>query len=257
MKMRKHFTGAATAILTFILGIALGSFRIDLSRASEPSTKPLVEVPVSTHSVSETSESSEVSCLNLIEDNNFHSKLNGWKLSSEEPLSDYEIDAAKLIPLTSGRVLAGAGRTLVMLNSQKRVVWKYEVSQWLIDFDVVESTGLIYGTAGDNIMFILDISSGNELKAISRNGSAAYGQVKAYGRDACLITDNFWGYRDKVRDLDLEPMKDGIAAWRGTRLLWHIDFPPDAELIVNGKRIFGLTKTKTSVYVKEIFPPKV
>jgi hypothetical protein len=53
----------------------------------------------------------------------------------------------------------------------------------------------------------------------------------------------------------MEPMKDGIIAWRGTRELWHRDFPPGAELVVKDKRIFAVTKTKTTVYIKEIFPP--
>jgi hypothetical protein len=51
-------------------------------------------------------------------------------------------------------------------------------------------------------------------------------------------------------------MKDDITAWRGTRVLWHADFPPDADLIINGTRIFGVTKTRTKVYVMEFFVTK-
>ena len=153
-----------------------------------------------------------------------------------------------------------------MFDSQKRVIWEYNLpGGWLIDFDVVEATGLVYGTAGDNIMFILDLSSGKELEKSGRNGSAAYGDVKAYGKDLCLIRDDFRVYREKVPDPSFEPMKDRLAAWRGTQLLWQLDFPPDAELIVREKKIFALTKTKTRVYLKGsicsqnvvVSPPKI
>ncbi|HET6975537.1 MAG TPA: hypothetical protein VFI24_04390 [Pyrinomonadaceae bacterium] len=244
--MKKHLVGVATTAFTFMLSIAIGAARLPAPQHSdEPEPQP----------VSTTINESEEDCFSLIDDNNFHSKLNGWKLPQDgESLSHDDINAAKIIPISSGGLITGAGTTLSRFDSQKRVVWQYEVPQWLIDFDVVESTGLVYGTAGDNIMFILDLSSGKELKSISRNGSAAFGEVKAYGTNECLVTDAFGVYREKG-PRDMEPMQDGLTGWRGTRELWHIDFPADAELIVKGKRIFAVTKTKTSVYIKEIFPP--
>ncbi len=51
-------------------------------------------------------------------------------------------------------------------------------------------------------------------------------------------------------------LNDGIGVWRGTKKLWHSDFPPDAELAVNDKRILAITKTTAGIYVKEIFAPK-
>jgi len=51
-------------------------------------------------------------------------------------------------------------------------------------------------------------------------------------------------------------MKDGITCWRGTEILWHLDFPPDAELVVNGKRILAVTRSKKAIYVNEIAPPQ-
>jgi len=47
-----------------------------------------------------------------------------------------------------------------------------------------------------------------------------------------------------------------ITAWRGTEALWSLEFPPDAELVVNRDRIFAVTKTDKSIYVSEIIPPK-
>ena len=252
----KHYARVLAVLFTFTLGVVLGTVEINTRPTSEPSIKTSVDASPG-NSVSDTSQISEESCFELIDDNDFHPKLNGWSIPlSNEPFFVEEIEQVKVIPLSKGRSLIGAGQVLTMFDSQRRVVWTYDVpGGWLIDFDVVETTGLVYGTAGDNIMFILTLSSGAELERIGRNGSAAFGEVRAYGKDLCLIKDNFWGYRQKVPDPSFEPMKDRLAAWRGTHILWEVDFPPDAELIVNGKKILALTRTKTKVYLKEIQLP--
>ena len=250
--MYRHYVGLVAATFAFMLGLVLGTMRLNPRQVSEPSPPTAAATAPSINCVS---TSAEESSFDLVDDNSFHSNLNGWELPlSDEPLADFEISELEFVPLTGGGSLVGVGQSLFMFDAQRRVVWEYDSPNPLIDFDVVETTGLVYGTAGDNIMFILELSSGKELEAIARNGSAAYGQVTAYGRDQCLIKDNFSVYRDKLPP-DLEPMKDGLAAWRGTELLWHIDFPPDAELIVRGKKIFALTKTKTRVYLKEVATP--
>jgi hypothetical protein len=89
----------------------------------------------------------------------------------------------------------------------------------------------------------------------SRNGSAAYGVAEKYGDDMCLVTENFVMYREKSRGDKFDPMKDGITCWRGTKIVWQLDFPPDAELVVSGKRILAVTKSKKAIYVQEITPP--
>jgi hypothetical protein len=183
---------------------------------------------------------------------------NGAKLPLKyKCLDEGAPDPVQFLPLPSGQMLVGICDALYMLDSQRRITWKYTVPQMLFDFTFIESTGLIYGTAGDNTMFILEASSGKQLVFDSRNGRAAYGVVKSYGNDQCLITDNFAGYREVTRDSpSIPPMKDGITAWRGTKVLWHTDFPPDADLVVNGSRILAVTKSKDGVFVKEIEIPE-
>jgi hypothetical protein len=105
-------------------------------------------------------------------------------------------------------------------------------------------------------MFIINATTGKVEFSDSRNGSAAYGVAKKYGDDMCLVTDNFVMYREKSRSARIEPMNDGITCWRGTRILWHLDFPPDAELVVSSKRIFAVTKSRKAIYVNEIIPPQ-
>lgn len=192
-------------------------------------------------------------------DERYITKLNGTKLKlnygSWAPAVDIPsfIQTAKILPLKTG-LLVGLEDTLYRLNQAYEVVWKYREGQWIDDYTIVESTGLIYVTAGDNVMVILDAVSGKKLHRDSRNGSAAYGVAENYGTDMCLVTDSFAIYREKARDVP--PMNDGITCWRGEKALWRQEFPPDAQLVVNGDRILAVTKTKTGIYLNEIHPPK-
>lgn len=165
------------------------------------------------------------------------------------------IDGAEVQPIGRRDLLVSYGDALYRLNADLKPAWEYRTAQFVIDFEFIPSRNLIYVTAGDNIMAILNAETGEEIYSNGRNGSAAYGVAKQFGEDTCLVTDNFRMYREKFRPGDGEPMRDGIACWRGNEELWQMDFPPDAELVVDGKRIVAVTKSKDAIYVKEISPP--
>jgi outer membrane protein assembly factor BamB len=162
---------------------------------------------------------------------------------------------SKVVALPSGRTIAALRDALYMLGTDGRAVWKLDVPQTVFDFAYVGATGLVYVTAGDNNLMILDAATGRVLRNESRNGSAAFGVTIPYGEDACLVTDDFSGYRGFYYG-DSEPMRDGVAAWRGTKMLWRVEIPPDAELQVVGSRIFAVTKTSYRILVKEIKTPR-
>lgn len=162
---------------------------------------------------------------------------------------------SKVVALPSGRTLAALGGALYLLGTDGRAVWKLDAPQTVFDFAYVGATGLVYVTAGDNNLMILDAATGRVLRSESRNGRAAFGVTIPYDDDACLVTDDFSGYRDFYYG-DSQPMRDGVAAWRGTKMLWRVEIPPDAELQVVGSRIFAVTKTSYRVLVKEIKTPQ-
>jgi hypothetical protein len=195
-----------------------------------------------------------------LSDDRYISKFNGTKLKLNYGSWALPVDipsfiqAAKILPLKTGGLLVNLEDTLYKLDDKSQVVWKYKEAQPITDYSLVESTGLIYGTAADNVMFILNLTNGKEQHRDSRNGSAAYGVAQDYGSDMCLVTDYFEVYREKAREI--APMNDGITCWRGEKALWHQEFPPDAQLVVNGNRILAVTKTKTGIFLNEIHPPK-
>ena len=169
-----------------------------------------------------------------------------------------KLSVSKVVALPSGRTLAAAGDALYMLGADRRAVWKLEVPQTVIDFAYVKATGVIYVTAGDNNLFILDAATGRVLHNESPNGRAGFGAAIPYGDDVCLVTKDFGGYRADYRGIEttVAPTQDAVTAWRGTRMLWRAEVPPDAELQVVGSKIFAVTKTRSNILVKEIKPPK-
>ena len=188
--------------------------------------------------------------------------FNGTKLPldypenvSKENLSTY-IETAKVLPLKTQGFIVGFGDKIYKFGNKLQVVWKYKTAQQVIAFAFVETTNLIYGTAGDNAMFILDAETGKELHTYGRNGRAAYGIVQKFGKDTAIVMDNFSMYREGDRNINYASMNDGISLWHNTKEIWHQDFPPDAELVVNDKRILAITKTTAGIYIKEIFAPR-
>lgn len=253
--LKQKVSGIIVASLAFACGAGLV---YTLRREPAAETKPAS--PVSTPPVVDCMPAEDVS--ELLGDS---PELQVWKNSHSGttlPL-DYEralewgelSESSKVVALPSGRTLASAGDTLYMLDADKRIVWQCEVPQVVIDFAHIEATGLIYVTAGDNFMCIIDARTGRELAHESRNGSAGFGRVIPYGADGCLVMDSYGGYRIG-RPVGALPMQDGVTAWRGTRMLWHVDVPPDAELQVVGSKVYAVTKTKTRILVKEIWVPK-
>lgn len=255
--MKKTFTIIIFSVVSFAAG-ALSMLLLNNS-ASQAQNIENQPKPSSTPGFSQLYEDDEVPKLL---DDKFVTDFAGKKLNLENPTKfskDYRaafIKDAKILPLKTQELIVGFGDKIYKFDDKYQIVWTYEVAQWIIDFGFVESTNLIYGTAGDNIMFILNADTGKQLYINGRNGKAAYGTVQNYGKDTTLIIDDFLMYREGSRYENYASLNDGIGLWRGAKELWHLDFPPDAELVVKDKRILAVTKTTAGIYVKEIFPPQ-
>ena len=130
-------------------------------------------------------------------DDKYVTKFNGTRINLDYDTGvmsgdiPWAVDAAKVSPLKGGDVLVNLGDSLYRINRQQHVVWRHPTPQTVFDYAYIESTNLVYGTAGDNIMFVLNATTGKEEFSDSRNGSAAYGVAVKYGDDMCLVTNNF------------------------------------------------------------------
>jgi len=164
-----------------------------------------------------------------------------------------EIEDAKVAVLTGGGMLVGICNTLFDLDQNAQLVWQHTVAGELIDFAFIPSTGLVYVTALDNNLYILDAANGSVLLNHSRNGAMAYGRVLPYLDDICLVTDDNSMYRSRLSNPSLT---DSVTAWRGTEALWNVELPPGAVLAVRGSRILALTASKEGAFLQEVAVPK-
>jgi len=256
--MNKTLLVALVSSLSFLAGLVVNySGQVQVTKsANQNSSQPV-------GATSSPAPCPQVDEFPKLIDDSYVTKINGTRLnldySSGIPPAGlpYAVDGAEIKATNDGGLMVNFGDTLYRLDNRLRVLWKYQTAQLMFDYTYVDSTKLIYGTAGDNVMFVLDANTGKQKTGESRNGSAGFGLTARFGADMCLVEDNFRIYREKARlPAGIEPMKDGISCWRGTTKLWERDFPPDADTVVSGEKIFAVTKSKKAIYVREILPPQ-
>jgi hypothetical protein len=155
---------ALFCLAAFLLGVGVTSVCL-LSRvqARNVSTLPVV-APTPTPSPTD----DDPDLRKLIDDRRI-TKFNGtklklsygsWALPVDIP---FYINDAAVLPLKTGGLLVNLENMLYRLDARNNVVWKHREAQPIFDFSLVESTGLVYGTAGDNVMFILNATDGKTI----------------------------------------------------------------------------------------------
>lgn len=165
-----------------------------------------------------------------------------------DPWGCPEIPIPPLI-ISPDRMLITSCNSLYMLDSKKRVVWKWATSGAAItDQPVIDSTGTIYVIALDLIWVALDAGTGELKCRKNSNGRATYSQIKPYRDDQYLVVTNVEGYRE-AHAMD-EP--DRLVLCKGRKEIWTKDFPANATLQVWGDRILAITSEKGRAEIVEI-----
>lgn len=259
MNLKPNRNRLRIAALTFLCGLALNwAFNPaapEMTSTTDAGTLRSVEPPAAT-SRKPAGLEDEVKYVGPFTLATGEYPTSGFPLELDYSALDAQLlSESKILPLPSGRILAAAGNTVYMLGGTGtgQTAWSHTEPQPIFDVEYVAATNLVYVTAGDNQLLILDAWAGRQLHRESRQGRSGFKQTVAYGRDVCLVTDDNSGYR-AAEDF-IPPMSDGVTAWRGTKMLWHRELPPDAELRVSGDRIFAVTKTRSRVLVTELNPP--
>src|SRR6267143_1975996 len=169
--MKKSVLVGLVSFLSFVGGLAVNSS----SHAQKASSNQNAQTALATSTPTPCPEPD--SFPRLIDDK-YVTKFNGERINLDYDTGvmsgdiPWAVDAAKVTALKGGDVLVNLGDSLYRLNHQQRVVWRYQTPQTVFDHAYVEATDLVYGTAGDNIMFILNATTGKEEFSDSRNGRA-------------------------------------------------------------------------------------
>ena len=265
MKLRRVLVAIILGLVIFACGMAAG-FGMAVKRARDLAANSAVAVlPRTSASPASNLQGpvQEPDCVFLPIDHPQRARLNGTRLPLDytklQKLDKREakigLQESKIRPLSGGRLLVALDNSLYMLDSELRIEWQYRTSQDIFDVAAVEGTGLIYGVAGDGVHFVLDVTSGKQLLREVRNGRSSFMQTVPYTGNTCLLVENRDGYRDNFNDWQNPSSTvevDGLSAWRGTRQLWTVEFPPDAELLVSGRDLYAVTKTDAGIYVRKL-----
>jgi len=109
-----------------------------------------------------------------------------------------------------------------------------------------------------DLLFIrLDATTGKLKRQNDSNGRGLFSEVTAYGR-GYLVVVNMNGYRENDKSAKLNrPTLDRLEYWADSEeQSWSMDFPLNAQLIVDGKRIFCLRRSKDKLRLQELHFPR-
>jgi len=89
-------------------------------------------------------------------------------------------------------------------------------------------------------------------------GGATFINVAAYGRGFLVVVD-MTEYREKAKEFKDPRIKgtdpDRLEYWGQTEDdEWTADFPIGAQLLVNGKHIYAVRRTRDLVHLRELQP---
>jgi hypothetical protein len=123
-----------------------------------------------------------------------------------------------------------------MLDKRNRIVWKWTSDgQEFTDLPIVDTTGAIYVIGSDLLWAAINSSTGKEKWRGTMNGRALFSQIRLYRRTTYLVVTNMGGYRDSLRDKEIE---DRLSLCRGNAVLWETHIPSDSKIVVMGNRVF-------------------
>jgi hypothetical protein len=189
-------------------------------------------------------------------------------LAQQNPRSTNELEfkrthstvapSAELHPvvLPDGRLILSVADTVYMLDANGQQLWKYSTesaSETLTSDPAFNAERNEVAIVGFDLLFVrLDATTGKVIWRADTVGRATFASVMAYEKGFLVVVD-MSGYRRNGSS----PIPDTLDYWgESEKDFWSIDFPPHAELVVSGKRIYALRRNKEKLRLQELQPPK-
>jgi hypothetical protein len=162
------------------------------------------------------------------------------------------------IVLPDGRMVLTIGDTVYMVGADGKQLWKYAnpYGDTLTSEPAFNAERNEIGLVCQDAYFVrLDAATGNKIWDWAMNGSPFYRSVAPYGKGYLTVIG-----MEYYRENNL-----GFGAWKQTDQLryygdsqkdiWTIDFPINAELVVNGNKIYAVIHKKDEIQLQELHPP--
>jgi hypothetical protein len=174
--------------------------------------------------------------------------------------ADYPDDRVRPVALPDGRLLVSTFGTVYMLDASGKQLWKYVTDgETLTSEPAYNAETNEIGIVGYDLLFVrLDAATGEEKWRAKTVGSATFISVAAYGRGFLVVVDMI-AYRQKAKEFKDPHIKgsdpDRLEYWGQTEDdAWTADFPIGARLLVNGKHIYSVLRTRDVMRLRELQP---
>jgi len=243
MSAIRVFGKLALLIVTFLLGIfatAIFAAMLDSAASPRPAQQPM---PIAAHEQTPSVPPPAIEQQAIV---NVETDMNGSARPDISPLA-----------LPGGRTLLTRGATLHMLDAKDRIMWSWstgdEGSPFITDQPIVDSSGAIYIVGTGQTHFALDASTGCVKWGGMTGSRIAHRQIEKYVDDQYLILADHSGDDDPKHGYLPENV---LEAYKGQDLIWSINFPRDAKLMVRKGKIYAVIYWREgSVEMREIEPP--
>jgi outer membrane protein assembly factor BamB len=161
----------------------------------------------------------------------------------------------KPVVLADGRIVVGVGDTVYLLAPNGTVLWKYATAagETLTSEPAFNSAQNEIAVVGNDLLFVrLDARTGKLKWKAEAEGRGRFSRIVAYQNGYLVVVDMF-GYRENS-PADNQP--DRLEYWKDPEeQSWTTDFPVGAELVVDGSRIYSLSRGKDKVRLRELKIP--
>ena len=163
------------------------------------------------------------------------------------------------VALPDGRLLLSRFGTVYMLDATGKQLWKYVAdseNESLTSAPAYNAETNEIGVVGYDLFFVrLDAATGKEKWRATTVGGATFIHVAAYGRGFLVVVD-MAHYRENDR---MEHLKyrapDRLEYWGDAENdNWIADFPIGAQLLVNGKQIYAISRVRGGVELRALHP---
>lgn len=171
----------------------------------------------------------------------FHGRKRAWPVRKLRP-----------VQIGDGRMIVSVLDTVYMLDADGKELWKYQNETLRSEPAFNPSTNEVAVVMYDLLAVRLDASTGQVKWKSNAVGRSSYASVAPYGSGFLVLID-MSGYRNRLDS----STPDKLEYWgESEKTSWSISFPAQAELVVDGKRIYALSRTQDDLRLKEIHAPE-
>jgi hypothetical protein len=174
--------------------------------------------------------------------------------------NDWPDEKIRPVALPDGRLLVSRFGAVYMLDASGKQLWKYVTDgETLTSEPAYNAETNEIGIVGYDILFVrLDATTGEKKWRAATVGAASFINVAAYGKGFLIVVD-MSGYREKDKESGYPHIKgsnpDRLEYYGETDDdFWSADFPIGAQLLVNGKHIYAVRRTRDAVHLRELQP---